>query len=169
MSTENGNLSLECASDVYRERMHPLSFSHADAADATKGRPAAGTYWGVACRTCHELVAFDVCPYLSFGDPAESVKPGAIRCSKGHNHIYFPRDFQFLPSAVAIANEVMRTNRETYKAINPSFPRHKGAWIVKANPPATSQAEASVPDLSKKDALSAEKDCGSPLMEKKAM
>jgi len=28
------------------------------------------TYWGVLCRTCQKLVAFDICPYVSFGDGA---------------------------------------------------------------------------------------------------
>jgi hypothetical protein len=77
------------------------------------------TYWGVLCRTCHELVAFDVCPYISFGPGAASMRPGTIRCSQGHRHIYFPRDFAFIPSAVLIADETMRENRATYAAINP--------------------------------------------------
>jgi len=77
------------------------------------------TYWGVPCRTCHELVAFDVCPYMSFGSGAASMKPGTILCSQGHNHIYFPRDFAFIPSAVLIADETMQENRAAYAAINP--------------------------------------------------
>jgi hypothetical protein len=64
------------------------------------------------------LVAFDKCPYTSFGPAAASMKPGAICCSQGHNHIYFPRDFGFLSSAVTISEAVMRENREAYLAVN---------------------------------------------------
>jgi hypothetical protein len=78
------------------------------------------TYWGILCRTCHALVAFDTCPYISFGPGAASMKPGAIRCGLGHNHIYFPRDFGFLPSVDPVSIKVMRENREIFKAINPS-------------------------------------------------
>ena len=70
------------------------------------------TYWGILCRTCLELTAFDTCPL--------SMKPGAIRCSQGHNHIYFPRDFRFFPSAVPVTDEVMQKNREAFMAINSS-------------------------------------------------
>jgi hypothetical protein len=76
------------------------------------------TYWGILCRTCREPVAFDVCPYPSFGPGAANVKPSAIRCGQGHNHIYFPRDFRFFPSAVPIAHSVMQENRDAYRAIN---------------------------------------------------
>ena len=77
------------------------------------------TYWGVLCRTCQKLVAFDICPYVSFGDGAAGMKPGAIRCGRDHNHIYFPRDFRFVPSIVPITEAAMQQNRETYRAINP--------------------------------------------------
>ena len=80
------------------------------------------TYWGVLCRTCHELVAFDVCPYISFGSGAASMKPGTIRCSQDHTHIYFPRDFGFIPSIVPVCDETMRENRATYAAINLTKP-----------------------------------------------
>jgi hypothetical protein len=79
-------------------------------------------YWGVLCRTCHELVAFDVCPYISFGSGAASMKPGTIRCSQDHTHIYFPRDFGFIPSATRIDDETMRENRVAYAAINLTKP-----------------------------------------------
>jgi hypothetical protein len=77
-------------------------------------------YWGILCRTCRDVVAFDICPYVSFGPGAASMKPDAIRCGHGHNHIYFPRDFQFVPSAVPIPDATMQENREAYRAINPS-------------------------------------------------
>jgi len=77
------------------------------------------TYWGICCRTCATLVAFDVCPYVSFGPASASMRPGAIRCTQGHNHIYFPRDFRFLSSAVCIPDADMQQNRDTYKAVNP--------------------------------------------------
>ena len=80
------------------------------------------TYWGVLCRSCHELVAFDVCPYTSFGPRAAGMRPGTVRCGQGHNHIYFPRDFEFIPSAVPIADGTMRENREAYAAVNPTSP-----------------------------------------------
>jgi len=78
------------------------------------------TFWGVLCRTCHELIPFDVCPYASFGPGAANMKAGAIRCGRGHNHIYFPHDFQFLSFAVPINDALMQKNREIYRAINPS-------------------------------------------------
>jgi hypothetical protein len=78
------------------------------------------TFWGVYCRSCRELIAFDVCPYASFGPTAASQQPGAIRCRHGHNHIYFPRDFQFVRSTAAIPANVMLANRDAYRAINPS-------------------------------------------------
>ena len=80
-------------------------------------------YWGVLCRTCQEVVAFDTSPYVSFGPAAASMAPGAIRCGKGHNHIYFPRDFQFCASTVPIADAVMRENRDQFRAINPTRER----------------------------------------------
>jgi hypothetical protein len=170
MSMENGTLSLEGSSDSYREAMERLAVSHAAAAEALKKAPEPETtYWGVTCRTCHELVAFDVCPYLSFGDGAASMKPGAIRCSQDHNHIYFPRDFQFISIAVAISEEVMRVNRETYRAINSSSPSQGIAIVKSKRPPVASAVEIPVPDTSKRDAQVAEKDRWSHLVDKKAM
>lgn len=89
------------------------------------------TYWGIQCRSCRELVAFDVCPYLSFGPDAASMKPGAIRCTQNHNHIYyFPHDFRFIHSPMPIPDTVMQQNREVYRAVNPSWHRYSA-------PPAT--------------------------------
>ena len=82
------------------------------------------TYWGILCRTCREMVAFDAAPFVSFGPDAASMKPGAIRCAHGHNHIYFPRDFQFLTSPAPIPDAVMRENRDAFRAINSSGPSH---------------------------------------------
>jgi hypothetical protein len=78
------------------------------------------TYWGVLCRTCGELVAFDTPPYVSFGPGAASMKPGAIRCNRGHTHIYYPRDYSFRPSANPISEATMDANRTLYCKINPS-------------------------------------------------
>jgi hypothetical protein len=78
------------------------------------------TYWGVLCRSCDELVAFDTHPYLSFGSGAASMNPGTIRCAHGHVHIYFPRDFQFFFSDIPVTDAAMQGNREAYRAINPS-------------------------------------------------
>jgi hypothetical protein len=78
------------------------------------------TYCGILCRTCRELVAFDTCPYVSFGSGAASMKPGTIRCDRGHTHIYFPRDFCFYPSVDPIGDTTMERNREAYRAINPA-------------------------------------------------
>jgi hypothetical protein len=80
------------------------------------------SFWGVSCRTCHELVAFDICPYASFGSGAAGMKPGTIRCSQDHTHIYFPRDFGFISSAVRISDETMWKNRAGYVDINPTSP-----------------------------------------------
>ena len=76
-------------------------------------------YWGIACRTCLEAVAFDSPPYYALGPGAPNVRPGAIRCARGHSHVYFPRDFRFFPSAVQIPNVVMEANRAAFKASNP--------------------------------------------------
>jgi hypothetical protein len=78
------------------------------------------TFWGVLCRTCRELIAFDICPYTSFGPGAASMKPGSIRCGLGHNHIYYPRDFGFLSSVVLIPDATMGENRAAFAAVNPS-------------------------------------------------
>jgi hypothetical protein len=77
-------------------------------------------YWGIKCRTCREPVAFDIRPYHEFGLGSVNVRPGAIRCSRGHNHIYFPRDFRFFSSVAPITEETMQENRATYMAINSS-------------------------------------------------
>ena len=84
------------------------------------------TYWGNLCRTCRKLIAFDTCSYISFGPRAASMKPGAIRCNQGHNHIYYPRDFCFYPSAVPISEATMEANRRfmgrsTRLAVWPEF------------------------------------------------
>ncbi len=65
-----------------------------------KSRHTAENSWTVPCRTCGETIELDTCPYVSFGSGA-SMKPGAIRCSHGHHHIYFPRDFGFVPCVAA--------------------------------------------------------------------
>jgi hypothetical protein len=75
-------------------------------------------YWGVLCRTCRELVAFDECPYVSFGPGAIGMRPGAIQCAEGHNHTYFPLDFRFVPFGGRIPAETMERNREAFKAAN---------------------------------------------------
>jgi hypothetical protein len=77
------------------------------------------TYWGVLCRSCIELIAFDLSPYHSFGPGAASMNPGAIRCAHGHVHIYFPRDFQFFFSDLPLTDAVIQGNREAYRATNP--------------------------------------------------
>jgi hypothetical protein len=92
-------------------------------------------YWGVLCRTCRELVAFDACPYASFGPAAASIRPGAIRCSQEHNHIYFPRDFGFRASEVPIAETVMRENRDIYRAINSQGIRSSHEYVPEAVEP----------------------------------
>jgi hypothetical protein len=79
------------------------------------------TYWGVLCRSCIELVAFNTYPYLTFGSRAASMHPGTIRCAHGHVHIYFPRDFQFFFSDIPVADAVMQGNREAYRATNSSL------------------------------------------------
>ena len=49
-----------------------------------------------------------------------NIRPGAIRCVHGHNHIYFPRDFRLFPSSVPITAATIQENRQAYLAINPS-------------------------------------------------
>ena len=77
-------------------------------------------YWGILCRTCSDPVAFDTGPYHEFALGSANVRPGAIRCVHGHNHIYFPRDFRFFPSSVPITAATIQENRQAYLAINPS-------------------------------------------------
>jgi hypothetical protein len=77
-------------------------------------------YWGVPCRTCKELVLFDTYPCNTFGITTATRRPGAIRCTMGHNHIYFPHDFRYWPSAIAIDEATMEHNRTEYLAINPA-------------------------------------------------
>ena len=93
-------------------------------------------YWGILCRTCRDMVAFDICPHVSFGPGAASMKPGAIRCGHGHNHIYFPRDFRFFFSAESIADSIMQQNRDAYRAINPApaLSSHADGWLSNAEP-----------------------------------
>lgn len=91
-------------------------------------------YWGVVCKTCKQIVAFDVAPYASFGPEAASTKPGAIRCAQGHNHIYFPRDFQFIPSTDVVSAEVMQQTRTTYRAVNPETFIHSNERAQPATP-----------------------------------
>jgi len=79
------------------------------------------TYWGVLCRSCIELVAFDTNAYPSFESGSASMNPGSIRCAHGHVHIYFPRDFQFFFSDVSISDVAMHGNREAYRASSPSL------------------------------------------------
>jgi hypothetical protein len=76
------------------------------------------TYWGILCRTCGDLVAFDTGPFVSFVCGTASRKPGAIRCDQGHTHIYFPGDFRYYPSVAPIADKTMEENRAVYRAIN---------------------------------------------------
>jgi hypothetical protein len=102
------------------------------------------TYWGILCRTCRELVAFDTCPYVSFGPEAASMRPGAIRCRLGHDHIYFPRDFGFRVSAASIAEAVMRENRDVYRAINSPGKPTSHDHVPKAEEP-VAVAAADVP------------------------
>jgi hypothetical protein len=77
-------------------------------------------YWGIMCRTCRKLLAFETGLDGSFGRGRASVKPGTIRCSLGHAHIYFPKDFRFYTSATPITETVMEGNRSAYEAINPT-------------------------------------------------
>jgi hypothetical protein len=99
------------------------------------------TYWGILCRTCSEPVAFDVRPYHEFGLGSANIRPGAIRCARGHNHIYFPRDFHFFPSSVPITEESMQKNRAIYLAINRSSEPALDAA------PANSPRDQSVPQV----------------------
>jgi hypothetical protein len=91
------------------------------------------TYWGILCRACSEPVAFDIQVCQMFG-PGAADRPGAIRCAHGHNHIYFPRNFQFFSSAVAITDAVMQENHGAYQAINPAreltSETSRAAWPV---------------------------------------
>jgi CheY-like chemotaxis protein len=120
----------ELARALRIKRMEPapakeLSAHHTDCEEMVKRQSSAETtYWGVLCRTCHDLIAFDACPYLSFGPAAAGTRPGAISCGQGHNHIYFPRDFQFILSHDVIGDAAMEQNRETYRLINPSGVPH---------------------------------------------
>jgi hypothetical protein len=113
-------------------------------------------YWGVLCRTCQGLVAFDMAPYVSFGPKASSLKPGAIRCGQGHNHIYFPRDFRFASFVARISDEVMRKNRDVFRAINPYGQRPSHDFVPEAvKPPANPSSDIPVRGLESGKACSA--------------
>ena len=78
------------------------------------------TYWGVLCRTCGKFVGFDIVPSAWFECSGANVKPGAIRCAHGHNHIYFPQDFSSYPSTTPITDDTaMEENRASYSRVNP--------------------------------------------------
>jgi hypothetical protein len=120
----------------------------AEAQSVTKQNNREWPYWGVLCRTCREVVAFDSSPYVSFGPAAASMKPGAIRCGQGHTHIYFPRDFQFCASAVPIPDGVMRENRDLFQAINSTGVRTSHDVVVETVEPARVAAvPQSVPEI----------------------
>jgi len=93
---------------------------------------SATTYWGILCRTCRQMTAFDIYPCVSFEYGAANMKPSAIRCDRGHNHIYFPRDFRLRPSAIAISDAVIQENCEAFRAINPSSPASWNRSIVRS-------------------------------------
>jgi hypothetical protein len=76
------------------------------------------TYWGVLCRECSEPVPFGAPSHQQFELESAYARPGAIRCAKGHNYIYFPRDFNFFSSAEEIPEAVMQHNRDVHGAIN---------------------------------------------------
>ena len=102
-------------------------------------------YWGVLCRTCQGLIAFDVAPYVSFGPNASSMKPGAICCGYGHIHTYFPHDFRFSGSRVSISEVVMRDHRDTYRAVASSGQRSSGDSVQEAlEQPANPASDVSV-------------------------
>jgi hypothetical protein len=77
-------------------------------------------YWGVLCRTCSKPVAFDTLPCHKDGLGSINMRPGAVSCESGHNHIYFPRDFRFFATDVPITGKTMNDNRLAHHAINPS-------------------------------------------------
>jgi hypothetical protein len=77
------------------------------------------TCWEILCRTCEELVAFGTTPAHNSGPGAEGSRPGTIRCTRGHTHIYFSRNFCLYLSPVKIADTTMQDNVRIYKAINP--------------------------------------------------
>ena len=77
-------------------------------------------YWGILCRQCRDLVAFDMRPFERPGSGAPNVKPGVIRCGYGHDHVYFPSDFRFFHREATISEATMEKNRAAYKATNPA-------------------------------------------------
>lgn len=79
----------------------------------------ATTYWGVLCRSCEGLIAFDAFPCSKSGLGAASTKPGTIRCFLGHTHIYFPRDFRLFTSSNLITDATIHEDHVAYEAVNP--------------------------------------------------
>jgi hypothetical protein len=103
-------------------------------------------YWGVLCRKCSEPVAFGSPSHQQFELGSAYARPGAIRCTNGHNHIYFPRDFKFFASAEEISDAAMRGNREAHRVNNPvmvapSDKLYGTRWVPEKEP------ESSFPDL----------------------
>jgi hypothetical protein len=137
------------------------------------------TYWGVLCRTCDDLVAFDASPYGSFGPGAANMKPGAIRCAGGHNHIYFSRDFRFV-SWGYVPEEVMQQNRDAFRAINPASPNSAASSYgerpnsesfeeIEARTGAKKRVASQLADPRREGARAAGKEYWSSWAEKKAM
>jgi len=96
-------------------------------------------YWGILCRSCSELVAFVTQPPGRPQLGSDGSRAGTIRCAQGHTHIYFPRDFRFFLSQVAIPDVVLEKNFETYKAINPFWESSFGPLPVE--PPVRIQSK----------------------------
>jgi hypothetical protein len=128
------------------ESAEPASAQTPAETNYTDGQPP---YWGVVCRTCGELVAFDASPYESFGPEAASTRPGAIRCRHGHTHIYFPRDFGFRASTAPIADTAMRENRDVYRATNSLGQRTSHDYVPR---PVAEEAEPGAGDGESEDA-----------------
>jgi len=92
------------------------------------------TYWGVFCRSCSAPIAFGAPSHHQFQMESAYAKPGSIRCANGHNHIYFPRDFQFFTSA-AIPEAVLQANRESNPPMKPAaVARPVGLFVTRWAP-----------------------------------
>ncbi len=73
---------------------------------------------GILCRTCSELIAFDSRPFHTYGSGTANLRPGAIRCTHGHSHSTFPRDFGLFFCKTPITDATMRENCMSRQATN---------------------------------------------------
>ena len=75
-------------------------------------------YWGVACRTCCERIAFGIRGDSELGDAMSFLKPGAFQCVHGHKHTYWLDDVIYFEDNSTVTEAGIRRNRASYHLID---------------------------------------------------